>query len=240
VLTNLYYFGLYKPYIVGNSDASAPFEKRARIAERRKAEPVEPQPTGRHYILNKSLKDEIIRYAHDVSYGVTGVRTAVYELIRDIEDFDKHAFKNGYAGALGDVIDDLETIKDAYNRGRGFMREQKHSAGLRVFSYEMDDRINHNAERLRLLGISLDEREGMRFDPAQLKRMNPEGARAAMVVNLPIFDGLNRSATEVLSQPLAQHMRFKALGYHYNYRMGRLEEDGFGIIESGLIYNKAV
>jgi hypothetical protein len=35
-------------------------------------------------------------------------------------------------------------------------------------------------------------------------------------------------------------MRFKGLGYHYNYKMGAMETDGFGILETGMLIDKAV
>jgi hypothetical protein len=51
---------------------------------------------------------------------------------------------------------------------------------------------------------------------------------------------LLKQSGDFLTDPLVDHMKFKGLGYHYNYKMGMMETDGFNTIEAGLLINKAV
>ena len=44
----------------------------------------------------------------------------------------------------------------------------------------------------------------------------------------------------MLSEPLIEHMHFRGLSYHYNYQLGRMETEGFNLIESGMLVDRFV
>ena len=238
MLTNAYYYNYYRPYILGNRDSNAITNRRARIAE---TTPQEKLDRGMVIVLNKSLKEEIVNYARNVSLGVTNFKSTVRMALTDMSGFGLNAMYNGYESAVRLVEKDLANLAKAYNAGTAFLERQQQSSDLRSFSQTLRDRIYQGQDRMGLLGFTYEEEgAGLQFDPVVLHDMTQIEMHAAIGANIQVFHGLHQSTSEVLTAPLSSHMHFRGLNYHYNYQLGRMVEDGFGIIESGMIVNRVV
>ena len=236
MLTNVYYYNIYRPYLIGTRDGGVLAPRKPFIAERKDS----AEPLRQSFVLNKSLKDEIVSYAKNVSNGVTNLQTSSRTAARDMEGFNRRVFRDGFDSAREWLAEDIEDFKDSYNAASEFMQNQGTSPGLRIFSYEVADNLYYNRERLGLLGLSIFESGAVNFDRARFDGLPQEKINVAIGENIGIFSGLQRQAGEFLTEPLAVHMRFKGLGYHYNYKLGKLELDGFDAIEAGLLVDKAV
>jgi len=241
VLTNAFYYRLYRPYLVSSRDRNDITARRSRIA---KTTPQEKLDQGMTIVLNKSLKNEIVNYAQNVSHGVTGFKSNVRKLITDMGSFGLNAMYNGYDSAVYNMGRNLQAVASSYNKSVEFFDSQQQSGELRSFSRELRDRIGQGQDRLSMLGLSLEETPGqaarMRFDREALQELSHIELHTAISANLQVFHSLHQSATEVLTAPLSSHIQFKGLNYHYNYQLGRMVEDGFGIIESGMIVDRIV
>jgi len=238
MLTSAFYYDLYRPYIVSNRDRNNFTSKRARIAE---ASPQERFDRGMMIVLNKSLKNEIIHYAQNVSHGVTRFKSSVHMLMRNMSDFGLNAMYSGYETAMRLVEDDLVNLTEAYNFGAAFLHEQRQSPELRSFSQELREKIYQGRDRLGLLGFTFDgEGSSLQFDSSILRSLNQIELHTAIGANMQVFHSLHRSTQQVLTEPLSSHMHFRGLNYHYNYQLGRMVEDGFGMIESGMIVDRVV
>lgn len=239
MLTSVYYYDLYKPYIMGNRDTGTYAPKRGRIADRR--ESYSGDTSGRVYILNKTLKNEIVEYARNVSSGATGLRSSTRQASEDMEQFNRNIHNDGFEMAQTWLADDLEEFAENYNNAAGFMSTQKHSTDLRTFSYEIADNLYYNRDRLSMLGLSLSDTGRLAFDRSYFNGLTQDEVNVAIGENIQIFADLHRQADSVLNEPLAEHMNFKNLSYHYNYKMGvMVTDDGFGMIESGLLIDRVV
>jgi len=238
MLTNAYYYKLYRPYILGSRDKNDVTHRRAKIAE---ATPQARMDRGMVFVLNKSLKSEIVRYARSVSQGVTQFKTTVHSLSKDMGNFGLNAMYNGYDSALQLVEDGLYAVAEAYNTSTGFLERQQQSESLRSYSHALRDKMEQGRDLLGMLGVSFGvDDDSMVFDPSVLQELSQIELHVAIGSNLQVFHSLHQSATEVLVEPLSVHMGFKGLSYHYNYQLGRMVEDGFGIIESGMIIDRVV
>jgi len=196
---------------------------------------------GMVVVLNKSLKSEIVRYARNVSQGVTGFKASLNTLLSDMGSFGLNAMYNGYESALRMVEDDLTKLAAAYNKSSGFLENQRESTELRHFSVNLRERLSQGKERLSLLGLNFStEGYGLEFDSEVLQSLSQIELHGAIGANMQVLHSLHQSTTEVLSAPLSAHIGFKGLSYHYNYQLGRMVEDGFGIIESGMIVDRVV
>jgi hypothetical protein len=238
MLTSVYYYNYYKPYIMGTRETNNYAPRRARIADKKEAP--ESLSGGRMYVLNKAVKDEIINYAHNVSYGVTNLRSSARHTSYDMENFNRYAHREGFEDAVDQLTEDLSNFARHYNEATDFMQNQEQSANLRTFSMEVTDNINYNKERLSMLGFSLTEDGHMRFDRQTVEEMTPERINVAIGENIKIFGDLTRHTENILTEPLIDHMKFKALNYHYNYKMGMMEADGFSLLEAGILVDKWV
>ena len=238
MLTNVFYYNLYRPYIVGSRESNDITHKRSRIAE---TTPQDKIDRGMTIVLNKSLKAEIVRHVRSISHGVTGFKTSLNRLLNDMGGFGLNAMYNGYDSAVYDVEKGLASVVDAYNKGTPFLERQEQSSELRDFSQSVRERMYQGSERLGLLGISFDEESNaMQFDPSVLQSLSQFELHSAIGANIQVFHSLHQTTTDVLTAPLSAHLGFRGLSYHYNYQLGRIVEDGFGIIESGMIIDRVV
>ena len=90
------------------------------------------------------------------------------------------------------------------------------------------------------MGINLTEGGRLSFNRDYVDSLSQDKINIAIGENIEIFTSLHRQTGSLLTEPLSGHMNFKALGYHYNYKMGAMETDGFGVIEVGMLIDKAV
>jgi len=239
MLTSVFYYNLYKPYIVGNvnnrgNEKFSP--RRARINTGRENTEV----TGRVFVLNKALRNDIINYANSVTYGVTDLRASTKRATQDMEYFNRTVYQDGFNEALEGLTNNLADFAEDFNRSTEFMQGQEHSIGLRAFSSEVADNIYYNRGRLEMLGMFLSGNGRLEFSRDQVRNMTYEEVSAAIGENLEIFEGLRSYTQQLMTEPLVEHMRFRGLTYHYNYQMGRMETEGFNLIESGMLVNRLV
>ena len=232
MLTNAFYFKLYRPYMFDIRDQHNRIVRRARIAEKT---PQYVKDQGMTFILNKALKDEIVNYAQNVSHNVTGLNIAVRSLMRDMRNFEDTAEEYGHEAAIQQIEYRLDRLTEAFNQNANFMEYQQHSAQLRNFSYELSNNVYHNRERLGRVGFYFSEEEEVRFNPDSLRLLHDDEIKTAFDESLQVFSVLYRNTGDILSAPLSEHMQFKGLSYHYNYRLGKIVEDGFGMIQSGML-----
>jgi len=238
MLTSIFYYGLYRPYIVSNAGnrGGDHIPRRSRIADKRET----PETSGAVYVLNKSLKNEVINYARAVSHGVVDLRSATQRTAGDMQRFNRTAHEDGLETATEELVENLSAFAENFNRSAGFMQAQDTSVGLRAFSYEVADNVYYNRNRLEMLGLHLSESGHFTFDAERVQSMSHEEINVAIGENIEIFSGLQSFTQQLLSEPLVEHMRFQGLNYHYNYQRGAMESDGFGLLEMGLLVNRVV
>ena len=238
MLTSVFYYNFYKPYIVGNANNRgngnyAP--RHERISSGRE----NTETSGRVFVLNKSLRNDIISYAQNVTFGVTDLRASTKRAARDMENFNRMVHQDGWDEAIYNLSNDLEQFAAHFNSSARFMQNQEHSAGLRTFSTEVADNVYYNRGRLEMLGLTLSEGQ-LSFSREQVLNMSYEEVSAAIGENIEIFEGLRQYTHELMAEPLVEHMRFRGLTYHYNYQMGRMETEGFNLIEAGMLVDRFV
>jgi hypothetical protein len=222
---------------MGSREAGTYAPKRSRIADKRETSEAN---AGRMYVLNKAIKNEIIHYAQNVSNGVTRLRAATRQTAKDMESFNRNIRKDGFNAARNYLDEDLYEFTERYNSAADFMQNQTQSAELRTFSHEISDNLAYHKDRIAQLGLSTDENSRLNYDRAFFGALNQDDITSAIRENAPVFAGLQRHAGNFLTEPLVAHMHFKGLGYHYNYAMGKMEADGFNMLEAGMLIDKAV
>ena len=239
MLTSIFYYNIYRPYLVGNvtnrgNNIYSPKKERINTGRER------PDQTGRIFVLNKALRTEIIEYAHAVSYGVTDFREATKQTVTNMETFNRAVHRDGFYLAVENLASELNGFAEYFNKSSAFLQTQSHSDGLRAYSSEVADNVYHNRERLEMLGISLSGDGRMYFSKDQVVSMTHQEINLAIGENLAIFEGLRAFSGQLMTEPLLEHMRFTALKYHYNYRLGTMEAEGYSLIEAGLLVDKRV
>ena len=239
MLTSIFYYNIYRPYLVGNvtnRGNSLYSPKKERISTGRER----PAESGRIFVLNKALRKEIVDYAQAVSHGVTDFREATKHTVTSMETFNRTVHREGFYLAVENLTHDLESFTEYFNKSSAFLQTQSHSDGLRAYSSEVTENIYHNRDRLEMLGISLSGEGSMYFSRDQVASMTHQEINLAIGENLAIFEGLRAFSGQLLTEPLLEHMRFTGLKYHYNYRLGTMEAEGYSLIEAGMLVDKRV
>ena len=239
MLTSIFYYNIYRPYLVGNvtnRGNNVYIPKKERISTGRER----PAETGRIFVLNKALRKEIVDYAQAVSSGVSGFREATKQSVTSMETFNRTVHLEGFRYAVLNLAQDLEDFSSYFNKSSGFLQTQNHSHGLRAYSAEVAESIRLNSERLGALGISLSDGGDMLFERSRVESMSHGEINLAIGENLALFEGLRAFSSQLLTEPLLEHMRFSGLRYHYNYRLGTMEAEGYSLIEAGMLVDRRV
>ena len=235
MLTSLYYYGLYKPYMIRETGAAArtaPVVKRsAKASEAARAQSV---------LLNKSLKSDVVNYAREASFSVTGLRGAAGKLATEAETFGRKARTSGLETAREAVAVRAEAFAEVFNKARAFTQKQEHSEPLRAYGADAAGIVEQNSEALGTLGFSLDDEGVLHFDRAKTDEMDAAAMQWALGDAEGAFKEVYELSQDVLKEPLASHMHFKGLRYYYNYKMGAVQDNTFKMIEAGMIADYAV
>ena len=236
MLTNLFYYHFYKPYIFKTSESGQQpaMPKQKKIADKRQA------AESFRVLLNKSLNHEVVEYARGISTSVVGTKETVKNLVQDMTNFNKNMHKRGADTAKRWIKYDLLEFVDSYNASTQFLAEQKHSDNLRGFSERLEDNVSMNIERLARVGITRHQDGKLSLNTEAFNRLDEGRLNTAIGETLSTFKDIYSDSSDVLSEPLKEHMNFRSLGYYYNYKLGKMENDTFKIIESGMIIDMAV
>jgi hypothetical protein len=211
--------------------------RRSRIADK-KTSP--PSSGGQDFVLNKARKNEIINYARDVSSGINNLRSTARKAHRDMENFNHMVYLEGWDNAVSSLTRDFSKFSKQYNDSTDFLQSQSHSANLRSFSEDITGHLQYNRERLHTLGFSFTQEGRMGYDRSVVEGMSHNRINIVIGENKYIFSDLQTQAQHALTEPLMEHMNFKGLGYHYNYKLGAMKADGFGLLEAGLLIDEVV
>ncbi len=228
MLTTMFYYGYYKPYLVKDVDGDLSSVK-SKIIVSNKSDIINNRDAT--FLLNKSLKNEVVKYAKDVSVSVTSIKEASKNVMKSIDDYSKSSIFSRES-ALNQLDYELETFANNFNMACDTFKNQNHSQNLTIFYEKLSSQITENSKRLKNLGLVIDESGHLILDKS----------RQNLKVDLDkeLFDTIYNNSLEILTEPLAEHMSFKGLGYYYNYKYGTMVSDTFKIIESGMLLDKAV
>jgi len=235
MLTSLYYYGLYKPYMIRETGAAsrvAPTVRRSvKTSEAARAQSV---------LLNKALKSDVVTYAREASFSVTGLRGAAGKLVNEAEVFGRKARAEGLDGAQEAFAKRAEDFVEVYNKAHEFTQAQEHSESLRMFGVDAAGVLEQNDEALSAMGFAFDAEGKLQFDRSKMDSMDAAAMQWALGDAESTFKEVYDLAQEVLKEPLANHMHFKGLRFYYNYKMGAVQDNTFKMIEAGMIADYAV
>ena len=225
MLTTLFYYGHYRDFFSKSSNAGHvwyPNSTRQNI--------IAPQDSV--VMLNKARNDKIIDYAKELSSCIVGLKDAAKMYIYDMHLIERNGTVT-FENHLQWVEEDLRGFITSYNHLQSV--NTGHSRELGNFAHYIRNFTKINSEVLSHIGI-------VAYDDANLtyhgmgSMISHEAAKKA--VNT--FEQAYNAARGFLEQPLSRHMEFKGLDYYYNYTIGPMGNNTFGIIQSGMLIDVAV
>ena len=233
MLTSIYYYRYYRPYMLRTLEPSgAVSPKRSQIAQKPEVEP------NSSFLLNKSLRVDVIAHARQTSSSINGVKDGARRVVSSMEDFNQLAHSHGLKSARENVSEKLAAFTDSFNQSVEFMSSQVHSQGLRDFADNLINRALYNQHELEFVDIFTEDGHTLMFSQADFLQKDQDALNIAFGRSIGTFLQTYKDSTIMLNTPLSEHMHFQNLSYFYNYRMGAIVDETFKLIESGLIINK--
>lgn len=234
MLTSLYYYGYYKPYIIKNSDSNNSLKNNFN---RKNAKTYSNKEDNKFsFFLNKSLKDEVIKYASNISKDFNGIKdTAKYAsyMISSKNSTMEEKKKN--------VSDCVDEFVDKYNEYLDFAEaNDKHSGALDDYANSIKYRINDNIDDLNTIGVTVDKNQRLNFDKEKFSNIKASQFNDVMGNIKEMYDDIYFDTCEIMSFPMSKHMNFKGLDYYYNYKYSSIEPNTFKIIEEGMLVDIAL
>lgn len=237
MLTSVYYYNYYKPYILrgrgGRERIYTPVEAKTNTSKSAGGQ----MPS---FMLNKSLKSEVVRYANQLSHNINSLKNIARNLVQDAGEFQANVRYNGLGNAVDWLSDDVEEFVEAYNKTVEFSDKNMHSTSLMNFTETLKGSIYGKGNTLSRYGLSIEDDGKLAFNKSVLVAAGEKRIARANDANVSLFQDIYDTTGEFLIMPMAEHMNFKGLGYYYNYKLGTVQADTFKIIESGLVIDKAV
>jgi len=230
MITNVYYYNLYAPYILNNF-------KRKKIAEFPRGERF-LSDGDETYILNKALKNEVIGYATELTGVVNGLKDSSKNIVKDAGEFLKNEREEGFVTAVKWLEGDLADFVGAYNKTMKFSKKNRDSRILTDFADTLNYDLSISLKALSKYFIIETDDDCLIFDEKSFARVTKKRILIANKQNLPFFEHVYGLTGNLLLAPLSEHMNFKNLKYYYNYKTGTISKDSFAITGSGMIVNE--
>ncbi len=233
MLTNLFYYDYYKPYIFKNEKLVSKYNITAGSS----AAPVNKENFDADgdgefsFFLNKAYKSEVVRYAENISKDFNSIKNIARSISYKMKD-PYFAFENKREL----IAESLDELTEKYNTYKDFAFENaKHSPILNSFFESLKYRVDFDAETLSVFGISENEEERLIFDRNAFDSMSVDDFERQRDGLEGFCDSVYNDTCEVMTVPMEEHMNFKNLNFYYNYIYSSEEHNTVKIIETGML-----
>jgi hypothetical protein len=232
MLTTLFYYDHYRPYIVREADGVSGDVNRR---------PASASAPGKPILLNKSLNGAFLSYARGAGASVVSIKESAKGAVYAMDKYDEREFNGGGNHAKGYLEEALKYFASAYNGAAAFRESQAAvSPGLAEFYDGVSGGVYESAAPLKSLGLTSGSGGVLEYDPAVIESVGPGEARLVMSAARGVFEKIYNGAVNVMKKPLADHMEFKSYRYYYNYSRGITKEETFNGIGSGMMVDIAL
>lgn len=246
MLTNIFYYDLYKPYIFKNEKiASKQIVNYPKMENERMSDfssETENNKNEYSFFLNKSFKSEIINYAETISLDLNSIKNAAKNIINKTDS---------YFDTVKEYLKtELKEFSKRYNSYTDFAdKNHKHSPLLSTFSDSLEYRVESNYEILSKFGISYVENDIIRennengkdgyinlfFDENYFDSLSNKEIRENINELREFCKSIYDDTCEIMTVPMEEHMNFRNLNYYYNYIFSNEKPNTVKIIETGML-----
>ncbi len=234
MLTNIFYYDFYKPYIFKNEKLTQKYPLAYSQSSEKTGSDLSDESSEREYgfFLNKTFKNEVVNYAETISNDLNSIKNSVKNVINKIND---NYFN--YSSKLGNLKNELSEFVTKYNSYKDFARENyKHSPLLSNFSDSLRFRVENNQTILSKFGIYYNgEINEMSFDGEVFDSLSVKDVLSDISGLMNLCGAIYDDTCEIMTIPMEEHMNFKNLNYYYNYIFSNENHNTVKIIETGML-----
>lgn len=231
MLTNIFYYNYYRPYIVKETNSAKKTARTSAKKEIAQSEQARSGDSAYSYLLNKSIKKEIVSYATDISRNLNSIKdTTRFIVNRYSKDnvLDNDEIEN-FADGLEDFVNEINGFKEFYDS------TSKESHPLNGYNSMLNTRLDENKQNLSEVGVIKDNNNILSFDRDKFKSIENKKYIDNIFSCADLFNEIYNDTCEVMQLPMTEHMNFKNLDYYYNYAYEPTNKTAFKFIETGLL-----
>lgn len=228
MITNLFYYDVYKPYIIEDLHSKKikmPSSKDFILSSQNGIQKFS-------YFLNKSSKKEIISYITQVSNNFNNLKSTSHYLALRLNN--NLSIKNGIENSSKQI----NTFVKGYNQFLEFYNTNE-NAKINFYSYinSLQDIIYENKDILSKVGISIDKNNKLNIEESLTSKLLLD-CNSNVLNNLKyVYDLIYQRTCDYMKSPLTDCMNFKNLSYYFNYSLYNNPNKTFPLIEGGLLVN---
>lgn len=231
MLTNIFYYNYYKPYIVKEkSNVKSVIRSKAKteIAQSKTAKSGE---STYEYSLNKAIKSDIVAYATDISSNLNSIKETTNFLINRYtrRDIISNNEKKNFEDGLERFVDEINNFDNFYDS------TSKSSSALNGYKQILSDRLDEYKDKLSYVGIEKNEEGTLSFDKEAFKSIDNKDYIDHIFESAQMFKDIYDDTCEVMQLPMSEHMNFKNLDYYYSYTYIPKYKNDFKYIETGML-----
>lgn len=242
MITTLYYYDHYKPYLIGNSSEQESKDGVSTPSTSRAKPKIQTQSStkDRSIYLNKSLSKNIIGYVNDFSTMVNKMKDSSRHILKDMDELKSGTLNNQeFKETKGWLEQDIEGFVASYNDVQSFDKGKESSKIFNEFSSKIGKSVGGNVSKLKSLGVTMNDTGELEFDKEKYNSLSKNNLKKSIsTTENTVFD-VNQSTTQIMKEPLSKHLNFKELGYYYNYGIGG-GSDPHKLIGTGFVIDKSL
>lgn len=242
MLTNIFYYDFYKPYIFKNEKLTSKLPVNyAKNEGQKKNVSSNSKENEYSFFLNKTYKTEIVNYAESISFDLNSIKNAAKNIINNsLSIFNFDALKENFKSELNE-------FEKNYNSYLDFADKNKNNSPLLSnFADNLQYRVETNLDSLSNFGISFDdellETDGnnlsfsrLNFDENFFDSLSQEYILKNVGELKNFCKTIYDDTCEIMTVPMEEHMNFKNLNYYYNYIFANENHNTVQIIETGML-----
>lgn len=241
MITSLYYYDHYKPYLIG--EAKRDSKDGVNVSSVQKAKPkISSSNTNkdRSIYLNKSLTNNVIGYVNDFSKMVNSIKDSSRHILKDMDEMTTGTLNSKeFKETKSWLEQDIKDFVNSYNEVQKFEKGKESSKIFDEFTNDINMKVTGSMEKLESLGVSLELSGDLSFNSEQFNKLSRNNMKKAVNNSENVMFDVHQSTTKIMKEPLTRHLDFKELGYYYNYNIGG-QSDPHALIGTGFIIDKSL
>ena len=234
MLTNIYYYQLYRPYLLRQAERPSGINKKSLLTQRPDVQ------EDALFMLNKTLKPAILSHVRQTSNAINRTKNSARHIINEMQGFNQHTMEHGLEYSKARTSLRLQQFANDHRESISFMITQDHSEDLMQLGEELIELFSGGQYELEQVSLRTSDGKEILFDNAEFYEKDIDELNRAFSQSIGLFNYAYREAHQVLMNPMIDHMNFKELNYYYNYKLGTVVADTFKAIEAGMIINTRI
>ncbi|MCL2704389.1 MAG: hypothetical protein FWE91_12435 [Defluviitaleaceae bacterium] len=243
MLTNVYYYNIYQPFIMQRQ--SGPDKSAKSVLSTYAGNASGHMRPGAQVTRNTSMKRDVSDFVGAVCRNVTEMRDCAKYLSLNTESYYVNVLHESFDKSKQWVEEDVSMFVNAYNTAVSFGMKQEHSPELTRYAGELKDIALSYNTLLDGIGVSV-HRDGdyLSFSPGKIHDLDFLAFGHSVSGAAQAANAVYERTVELLQLPAAAHMDFRQLSFYYNYRVDRSPEEAIrktpSYLHSGLVLDKAI